>query len=43
MQKKVLSPPLLTMATGNLVNMEKTSEMSLIKDEFVTNYSKQNF
>ena len=42
-QKKTLIPPLLTMATGNLVNLKKTSEMSQIKDEFLASYSKQNF
>ena len=31
------------MATGNLVNLEKTAEMSPIKDEFLASYSKQNF
>ena len=30
------------MATGNLVNLKKTSEMSPIKDEFLASYSKQN-
>ena len=30
------------MATGNLVNLEKTSEMSPIKDEFLASYSRQN-
>ena len=34
MQKEALVPPPLTMATGNLVNLEKTSEMSPIKHEF---------
>ena len=43
MQKEALSPAPLTMATGNLVNLEKTSEMSPIKDEFLASYSKQNF
>ena len=31
------------MTTGNLVNLEKTCEISPIKDEFVATYSKQNF
>ena len=31
------------MATGNLVNLEKTAEMSPVKDEFLASYSKQNF
>ena len=31
------------MAAGNLVNLEKTAEMSSIKDEFLASYSKQNF
>ena len=43
MQKEALSTAPLTMATGNLVNLEKTSEMSPIKDEFLASYSKQNF
>ena len=43
MQKEALLPPPLTMASGNLVNLEKTSEMSPIKDEFLASYSKQNF
>ena len=43
MQKEALLPPPLTMTTGNLVNLEKTSEMSQIKDEFLASYSKQNF
>ena len=43
MQKKTLVPPPLKMATGNLVNLKKTSEMSQIKDEFLASYSKQNF
>ena len=41
--KKVLSLPLLRMATGNLVNLEKTSEISPVRDEFLASYSKQNF
>ena len=43
MQKEALLPPPLTMTTGNLVNLEKTSEMSPIKDKFLASYSKQNF
>ena len=43
MQKEALLLPPLTMATGNLVNLEKTSEMSPIKDERLASYSKQNF
>ena len=43
MQKQALSPPLLTVDTGNLVYVEKMSEMSPIKDQFLTSYSKQNF
>ena len=43
MQKEALFLPPLSMATGNLVNLEKTSEMSPIKDEFLASYSKQNF
>ena len=31
------------MATGNLVNLEKTSEVPQIKDEFIASYSKRNF
>ena len=42
MQKKALSVPSLTMATGNLVNLKKASEMSPIKNEFLASYSKQN-
>ena len=42
MQKKALSPPPLTMTTRNLVNLEKTSKMSPIKDESLVSYSKQN-
>ena len=42
MQKIALSPPPLTMFTRNLVNLEKTSEMSPIKDEFLASYSRQN-
>ena len=43
MQKKVLSPSSLTMAPENLVNLEKTFEISPIKGEFLASYSKQNF
>ena len=43
MQKEALLPPPLKVATGNLVNLEKSSEMSPIKDEFVASYSKQKF
>ena len=43
MQKEALLPPPLTMATANLVNLDKTSEMSPIKDKFLASYSKQNF
>ena len=42
MDNQFFSQPPLTMATGNLVNLEKTSEISSIKDEFLANYSKQN-
>ena len=31
------------MANGNLVNLEKTTEKSPIKDEFLASYSKQIF
>ena len=31
------------MVTGNLLNLEKTAEMSPIKDEFLASYSKQHF
>ena len=31
------------MATEKIVNIEKTSEMLLIKKKFLTSYSKQNF
>ena len=31
------------MAPGNLVNLDKNSEMSPIKDELLASYSKQNF
>ena len=43
MQKEALLPPPLTMATRNAVNLEKTSEMSPIKDEFLASFSEQNF
>ena len=43
MQKEALLAHLLAMATGNLVNLEKTSAMSPINDEFSAFYSKQNF
>ena len=42
MLKNALFPPRLTMAIGNLVNLEKAAEMSPIKDEFLASYSKQN-
>ena len=42
MQKKVLSPSSLTMAPENLANLEKTSEISPIKDKFLASYLKQN-
>ena len=31
------------MATENVVHLEKNTEMSPIKDEFLAGYSKQNF
>ena len=40
MQQNPLFPPLLT---GNLVNIEETSEMFPIKEEFLASYSKQIF
>ena len=43
MQKAALLSPPLTMATENLVNLEKISEMSPIKDKFLASYSKQTF
>ena len=43
MQKKVLSPPPLTVATGNLINLKSTSEMSPVKDGFLASYSKQTY
>ena len=39
-QKQALLPPPLTMVTGNLVNLEKTSEMSPIKDKFLASLLK---
>ena len=42
-QKKSLSPPLLTMATGNLVNLEKTPEIFLINVKFLASCSKKIF
>ena len=42
MHKEAFLPPPLSMATGNLVNLEKTSEMSPIKHKFLASYSKQN-
>ena len=42
-KKNALSTPRSTMASGNLANLEKTAEMSSIKDEFLASYSKQNF
>ena len=42
MQTKALSPSPLPMATGNLVILEKTSEMSPVKGEFLASYSKQD-
>ena len=42
MQKEALLSPPLTMATQNLVNLEKTSEISPIKDKFLASYLKQN-
>ena len=38
MQKEALLPPPLTMVAGNLVNLEKTSEMYPIKDESLASY-----
>ena len=35
LQKQALLPHPLTMAAGNLVNLEKTSEISPIQDEFL--------
>ena len=43
MQKQALSLPPLKMAPGNVVNLEKSSEISPIKDEFLANSLKQNF
>ena len=42
MQLKALSPPAVMMPNGNLVNLEETSEISLMKDEFIASHSKQN-
>ena len=33
----------ISTSTENFVNLEKTSEMAPIKDEFLASYSKQNF
>ena len=43
MEKEALFPRPLSMATRNLANLEKTSEMSPIKEELLASYSKQNF
>ena len=43
MQKDALFPPRLTLVTGNLVDLEKTAEMSPTKGEFLASYTKQNF
>ena len=43
MQKEALFLPPLTIASGNLVNLEKTSDISPIKGELLSSYSKQNF
>ena len=37
--EKALSLPPVTMGTGNLVNLEKTSEMFPIKDKLLASYS----
>ena len=42
-EKNALFPPRLTLATGYLVNLEKTAEMSPIKGEFSASYLKQIF
>ena len=42
MQREALLSLPQTMATGNLVNLEKTTETSPIKDEFLASYS-ENF
>ena len=31
------------MATGNLINLKKVSDISPVKDEFLASYPKQNF
>ena len=41
--KNALFRPPLTMATENLVNLEKNAEVSPFKDEILASYSKQNF
>ena len=43
MQKEALVPPPLTIAPGNLVNLEKSSKISPIKDEFQASASKHTF
>ena len=43
MQKEALLSPPLIIATENLVNLEKISEMSPVKDKFLASYSKQTF
>ena len=43
MQKEAFFPSPLPMATGNLVNLERTSGMSPTKYKFLASYSKQNF
>ena len=43
MQKDALLLLPLTMATEDLANLKKTSEMSPVKDEFLASYSKQLF
>ena len=40
--KNALFPPPLTIAIENVVHLEKNTEMSPIKDEFLAGYSKQN-
>ena len=42
-KKKALSSPPLTMATRSLLNLEKTSEISPIKEELLASYLNQNF
>ena len=39
-QKQALLPPPLTMATGNLVNLEKTSKMELKTNSWLATQSK---